>query len=450
MSTNLVVGKIGGLIRLRTGLAGYNLKDPDVDPRGLTSDSAWQNAFRLLKSGVVAGGSLATQIINYPIPAGAGGNRQVRRIPVAGATNKTPALAWAVAGSGTLGWAPAGRALSLPDISTPYQKAYRTCAVNIAADEIKVSPSYSALSYAYLVFKTDATAAEGGGANGARFGHHPLYGVGANISRPGFNHRTCSLDDMMLTTGRNVVQVYETGTAVNNRWTFGGAFNPGDNISGSPFSEGAAVNYAARVTLSGSYPDYPPVVAYRMDTGYSSRLPAIYWLSPNEIIISGLRTGDSVRYAVLAVDPAYEPAPDTVRVRRILFRNGELDISKHDVDCATATEAQFLYRSRRLAPRFNGFEAFPTAFPTGVYSLPTAAPVGASAPFVFFLSFELYGGWWCGCGYSDMQDIVGASGVYNSWWRAAVINRSQYRWFKEPSITPSFQGWTTTMNVSDF
>jgi len=89
-------------------------------------------------------------------------------------------------------------------------------------------------------------------------------------------------------------------------------------------------------------------------------------------------------------------------------------------------------------------------FPSGVYSLPTPAPVGAGAPFAFFLSFELYGGWWCGCGYTDMQDIVGTSGVYNSWWRAAVINRSQYRWFKEPSITPSFQGWTTTMNVSDF
>lgn len=450
MSTNLVVGKIGELVRLRTGLAGFDLKDPAIDPRRLTYDSAWQNAFRLLKSGVVSGGSLATQIINYPIPAGAGGNRAVRRIPVAGATNKTPALAWAVAGPGTIGWRPAGRALSLPAISTAYQKAYRTCAVNIATDEIKVSPSYSGLSYAYLVFKTDATAAEESGPNGARFGYHPLYGVGANISRPGFNHRTCSLYDMMLTTGLNVVQIYETGTAVNNEWAFGGAFQPGDAVTGGPFSEGSSVNYAARVTLSKSYPDYPPVVAYRMDTGYSSRLPAIYWISPNEIIISGLLLGNSVRFAVLAVDPAYVPAPDTVRVRRILFRNGELDISKHNVDCTTATEAQFLYRSRRLTPRFNGFEAFPTVFPSGVYNLPTPAPIGASAPFAFFLSYELYGGWWCGCGYSDMQDIVGTSGVYNSWWRAAVINRSQYRWFKEPSITPSYFGWTTSMNVSDF
>lgn len=450
MSTNTTIAVIDGIVRLRTGLTGHDLKDPALDERYLTFDSAWTNSFRLLKGGVVAGSSLSTQIINYPIPSGATGNRQVRRIPVTGATTKTPALAWGVVGSGSVDWYPAGRLLSLGGISTSYVKAYRTCAVNIATDEIKVSPSSSSLDYAYLVFQTDATAQESTGPNGGRFGVHPLYGMGAFISRPGFDHLTCSLDDMMLTTSRNMVQIYETGMATPTQWTGGGARAIADGITGGPFGEGSGIRYAVRVTLNGSYPDHPPVVAYRMDTGYISTLPAIYWLSDNEIIIANLLFDNPVRYAVLAVDPTYTPAADTGRIRRIRFVNGALDITKHNVNWESAGEPDFLFRSSRQTPRLNGFDAFPTAFPTGTYSLPTPAPVGAGPAFAFFLSYELYGGWWCGCGYSDMQDIVGTSGVYNSWWRVAVINRSQYRWFKEPSITPSFQGWAVSMNVSDF
>lgn len=450
MSTNLVVGKIGGLVRLRTGLAGYDLRDPDVDPRGLTSDSAWRNTLRLHASGVVAGGSLSTATTNYPIPFGNAGVRTTRVIPIPGATDSSPALAWATYGSGSITWYPAGWPLSLGGVATAYQKAYRTCAVNLRTDEIRVSPSYNNRDYAYLSFKTNPTAEEEGGANGARFGYHPLYGIGANISRPGFNHRTCSLDDMMLTTGRNMVQVYETGVATPAQWTGGGPYVPADAITGGPFNDGTGLRYAARITLNGSYPDYPPVVAYRMDTGYIATLPSIFWLSANEIIIAGLLNGNSVRYAVLAVDPTYVPAADTLRVRRILFRNGELDISKHDVDCTAATEAQFLYRSRRQTPRFNAFDIFPTTFPSAVYSLPEPAPVGAGPPFAFFLAYELYGGWWCGAGYIDMQNIAGSTGVYNSWFRGAVINNSQYRWFREPTISWSTNGLITTMNVSDF
>lgn len=450
MSTNTTIAVIDGIVRLRTGLAGHDLKDPDLDDRYLTFDSAWTNSMRLLKGGVVAGSSLSTQLINYPIPSGAGGNRAVRRIPVTGATTKTPALAWLTAGSGTVTWYAAGALLSAPGTSVSYQKAYRTCAVNIAADEIKVSPSSGSLNYTYLVFQTDATEPETTGPNGARFGVHPLYGMGAFISRPSFSHLTCSLDDMMLTTSRNLVQIYETGTATPTQWAFGGARVPADAITGGPFDGGASLRYAVRITLNGSYPDHPPVVAYRMDTGYADTLPAIFWLSDNEIIISNLLSDNTVRYAVLAVDASYTPDVDSSRTRRIRFVNGSLDITQHNVNWEDATEAQFIFRSSRQTPRFNGFEAFPTAFPTGVYSLPTPAPVGAGPPFAFFLSFELYGGWWCGCGFTDMQDIAGTAGVYNSWWRAAVINRSQYRWFKEPSITPSFQGWTTTMNISDF
>lgn len=450
MSTNTTIAVIDGVVRLRTGLAGHDLKDPALDQRYLTFDSAWTNAFRLLKGGVVAGGSLSTQSFSYPanpVP----GTRTVRRIPVTGATVKTPALAWATAGSGTIDWYPAGRLSSLPGISTSYQKAYRTCAVNLATNEIKVSPSYNNRDYAYLVFNTDATATESTGPNGGRIGVHPLYGMGAFISRPGFDHLTCSLDDMMLTTSRNMVQISETGTAVNNVWSPNdGTRIPGDAVSGGPFGGDSAFVYAARITLSRSYPDYPPVITYRMDTGYIDRLPTIFWISSNEIIISGLLSGNSVRYAILSVDPAYTPAADTGRIKRIRFFNGALDITKHNINWESAAEADFLFRSNRQTPRFTGFNAFATSFPTGVYSLPTAAPVGAGPSFAFFLVSEPTGGWWCGCGYTDMQNIVGSGGVYNSWWRGAVINRSQYRWYKDTAITWNPLGWIGSMNVSDF
>lgn len=448
MSTNTTIAVIDGVVRLRTGLAGHDLKDPALDERYLTFDSAWTNSLRLLKSGVVAGSSLTFQLINYPIPSGAGGNRGVRRIPVTGATTKTPALAWALSGSGSVDWYPAGRNTALPGIPTSYQKAYRVCAVNIAAGEIKVSPSYSSLNYAYLVFNTDATATESTGPNGGRIGVHPLYGMGAFISRPGFDHLTCSLDDMMLTTSRNMVQIYETGTAAPNRSPFSGV--PADAITGNPFGDGTNLRYSARVNLRGSYPDYPPVIAYRMDTGAIDVLPSIFWLNSSEIIISGLNTDNSVRYAVLSVDPSYTPASDSSRKRRIRFIDGSLDITKHNINWEDAAEADFLFRSSRQTPRLTGFDLYPTSFPTGVYSLPSPSPSGAGPQFAFFLTYELYGGWWCGCGYSDMQDIVGTAGDYNSWWRAAVINRSQYRWYKDPSVTPSWLGWVVSANVSDF
>lgn len=449
MSTNTTIAVIDGVVRLRTGLAGHDLKDPALDERYLTFDSAWTNAFRLLKGGVVAGGSLSTQSFSYPanpVP----GTRTVRRIPVTGATVKTPALAWATAGSGTVNWAPAGRLLSLPADTVSYQKAYRTCAVNLATDEIKVSPSFSTRDYAYLVFQTDATATESTGPNGGRIGVHPLYGMGAFISRPGFDHLTCSLDDMMLTTSRNMVQIRETGMATPTQWTGGGARYVADAVSGGPFSEGSTLRYGVRVTLSRSYPDYPPVIAYRMDTGFNDALPSIFWVSANEIIIGNLLSDDTVRYAILGVDPAYTPAADTGRIKRIRFFNGALDITKHNVNWESAAEADFLFRSNRQTPRFTGFNAFPVSFPTGVYSLPTAAPVGAGPSFAFFLVNDTAGLWWCGCGYTDMQNVVGSGGTYNSYWRGAVINRSQYRWYKDTSITWNPLGWIGSMNVSDF
>lgn len=453
MSVNTTVAVIDGIVRLRTGLAGHDLKDPALDPRYLTFDSGWRNGLRLLASGVVSGSSLSTGTDSFAVPISNTGTRTHRIIPVTGVSGAgTPAIAWMRAGSGSLTFYDAGALVADPGSSVSYQRAYRTCSMTLDTNELHVSPSSSAFDYVYLAFRTTAAGFEASGDNGARFGVHPLYGMGAFISRPGFNHLTCSLDDMMLSTHRNMVQVYETGIASPVLYGGGGARWSSDRVSGEPFPSSGTTSVCALVTLNGSYPDYPPVVAYRTGTGYFTRLTAIYWLSANELLFSGLDSDDDVRFAVLATDPSYQGGTDnpSIAVRRIRFVNGSLDVTKHDVDWAAASESQFIFRSSRQAMRFNGFTAFPTTFPSGDYALPTPAPSGAGPPFTFFLANEPYAGWWCGLGHIDMQDIAGSSAPFDTYFRGAVISRTQYHWFKEPTIAITPTGWTTTMNVSDF
>ncbi|SCW95679.1 hypothetical protein [Ancylobacter rudongensis] len=440
MSLGQSLVEINGILRYRTVLPGYNAKDPALDPRYVTFDSTWQNTLRLMASGTVAGSSLSTSIYQFRNSAIGGtviANRIVRVIPVPGATVKTPALVWAVA--------PAGNVQKLTVVGNqvfqtpvPFQKGYRMCSVNLKNDAIHVSPSYNNRDYTYLVFKTDPTTTEESGGNGARIGLHPLYGMGAFFSRPGFNHLTCSLDDMMLTSARNMAQVYETGYVTVDA-----------TYSGEPF--GNSGGGGTIVNLRGSYPDFPPVIAFRTSTGAISRLMSVFWLSPSQILVTGASSGNQVRFAVLSATPDYIPDPDTRAVRRVRMVNGSLDITKRNIDWSEATsDADFLFRSSRQTAQFNGMLPFPTVLNSGFYPLHTPSPAGAGPPFVFMLAFEATCGWWCGCGYVDTQDIVGITQQFNPRFRGAVISNTHYQWYRDSQYSNNINGWVTTMNISDF
>lgn len=457
-ASNFTIASLGGIIRLRSCLAPHNPKNLSLDPRVVTFDSGRRNVLRLLTSGVAAAGALPTKNISYPSTfGGIAGTRNVRRLALAGANGPTrPTLAWQRNGGGTLTRYLAGTPVSGAGIATSYARGYGTCAVTLENDEICFSPSRAGMEYAYFVFGTNPTALEGAGGNGGRFGLHPLYGMGAFISRPGFNHLTCSLDDMMLSTRNNHFQIEETGTVTCNLYGGGGANWSSDRVDGDPFPltyGGSSPRRYAIATLSKAYPHYPPVIAYSADGG-NQELVSIFWLSPTQILLAGMPSDPTpIRYAVVGSDPAYVPGPDSSLVCRVHMESGGLFVTKKNVSFYSAGANDFLFRSDRITPYFPDFGAITTAQNTNWYNLPAAGvpPVGAGTPFGFILVADGTSGWWCGCGKVQSQDIVATGGgAYQNIFRATITSRTQYLWEKASGWTAAPFGWVAAMNISDF
>lgn len=459
-ATNFSFFETGGALRLRACLAPHDPKNLSLDPRVLTFDSAWTNVMRLVRNGVAAAGSLGTKAIGYPSTfGGLAGTRNVRVLPNSGANGPgRPTLAWMRNNGGTLTRHPAGTPVSGPGVSQSYARGYGVCAVSLTDDEIYFSPSRANMDYVYFIFGVSPTGQEATGGNGGRIGLHPLYGRGIFISRPGFDHLTCGLDDMVLSTHRNHFQIEETGTVFCNTYGGGGPNFGTDQVDGDPFplllGVGTLRNYGI-VTLHKSYPHYPPVIAYTTDGG-NQQLPSIFWLSPNQILISGItHPAKGVRYAVVASDPAYQPGADTIPdLCRIHFEIGEgIFVTKRNVDFYSAGANDFLFRTDRISPRFPDFGAIVTGASTNGYNLPAGGvpPAGAGSPFGFFLVFDGVSGWWCGCGFVQSQDIVATGGgYYDNFFRATITSRTQYLWEKNTNWTGAAYGWVAAMNVSDF
>jgi hypothetical protein len=457
-NSNVTFAELGGVVRLRACLAPYDPKNMSLDERVVTFDSGRRNVMRLLTNGVAAAGALPTKAINYPSTfGGIAGTRTVRRLSLAGANGPTrPTLAWMRDGGGTLTRYLAGTPVSGSGISTSYVRGYGTCAVTLEDDEICFSPSRAGMEYAYFVFGTNPTSAETSGGNGGRLGLHPLYGMGAFISRPGFDHLTCGLDDMMLSTRNNHFQIEETGTVTCNLYGGGGANWSSDRVDGDPFpltyGPASARRYAI-ATLSKAYPHYPPVIAYSADGG-NQELVSIFWLSSTQILLAGMPSDPTpIRYAVVGSDPAYVPGTDSSSVCRVHMEPGGLFITKKDVSFYSAGANDFLFRSDRLTPYFPDFGSITTAQNTNWYSLPAAGvpPVGAGTPFGFILVADGTSGWWCGCGKAQSQDIVDTvGGQYQNIFRATITSRTQYLWEKASGWTAAPFGWVAAMNISDF
>jgi hypothetical protein len=456
-ASNFTIASLGGIVRIRSCLAPYDPKNLSLDPRVVTFDSGRRNVMRLLTSGVAGAGSLPTKNINYPSTfGGIAGTRNVRRLALAGANGPTrPTLAWMRNGGGTLTRYPAGSPVSGSGISTSYARGYGTCAVTLENDEICFSPSRANVEYAYFVFGTNPTALEGAGGNGGRFGLHPLYGYGAFISRPGFDHLTCSLDDMMLSTRNNHFQIEETGTVTCNTYSGGGPNFSSDQVDGDPFplNFGGTLRRYAIATLSKAYPHYPPVIAYAPDGG-NQQLVSIFWLNSTQILLAGMPNDTTpIRYAVVGSDPAYVPGPDTSSVCRVHMESGGLFVTKKNVSFYSAGANDFLFRSDRITPYFPDFGAITTAQNTNWYNLPAAGvpPVGAGTPFGFILVADGTSGWWCGCGKVQSQDIVATGGgAYQNIFRATITSRTQYLWERTSGWTAAAFGWVAAMNISDF
>lgn len=469
MADNTGFVRMGGGVRLRTCLPGYDPENPALDERVLTYDSTWPNALRVLHNGISYGGSLGGRAITYGtvgVPGARNGARQVKVLPFAGANGPfRPTLAWMRNGGGTLNFVAAGTSLSGPGETKTYARGYGVCAVNLRNDEILFSPARNEVDYVYYIFGTNPTAAEGAGGNSIVLGKHPLYGPGIYVSRPGFDAETCALDDMVLTSRRNHFQVAETGIAYPSTYSGGGALAPNDLASGDPFPLAgvAPVRTAAIVNLRGSYPHYPPVMAFAVDVGLGGEPRhqcSIFWLSPSQLLLTSSAGGGSgIKFAVVGGDPTYQFGVDTIPgLDRVWWAKGDgLYVVKHDVTYGSAGPNDFLYRSDRQSPRFSGFGTIATAAPSNFYDLPAPAPLGAGPPFAFMIVSDNldYSGWWCGMGQVMMQDIADSNPsvngpYYGPFFYGSVYDRSRYRWYRNAAFPASYFGYVSTINISDF
>lgn len=430
--------------RLRMAKPGYDASDLALDERFLTFDSAVPNGLRLLANGVAAAGALANLTVNYPAGPNGPRSRRCKILPVAGANATRPTLAWARRGAGFINYI-AGGVTQL----AAYQRGYRQCGVTLRTNSILLSPQLAGVDYAYFVFGTDGTAPETTGPNGAILGWHDLHGFGFFQSRPGVDIDAAPLADMMMSSRQNLFQIAETGL-VNHA----GAATTDPLADPNLASLGPIMGF---IDLQGSYPHYPPVIAYAM--GNPNQLAcSIFWINASRLMVLGLpNTTTPIRIAVVATDPAYQGGTDsTSGIVRVDLTPSLFAISKHNVDVDAAGANDWIMRSDRLTPYLKSFSAVGSFQGSNFYSLPSPPPSGAGAPFNFFILWDPQASeWWCGCGavaYFDAMYFDNNIGAWNYSGHAPagwVSNRTLYGWYR-PSAWGSAPGFTATMNVSDF
>ena len=444
-----------GGVRLRCVKAGYNPLDLGTDRRFVTFDSAWANSFRVRASGQLSGTDLGgTRITGYGLGTA---YRDVRILSMPGTNGPyRPTLAWQRNNGGTLS---IFNGAGTTDTPLPYARGYGVCAVNLRDNEIYFSPSKPAHDYVYFVFDVNPTGWESVGAGGGLIGNHPTYGPGIYIARPGVSPLTASLDDMMLTSQRNHFQIAQTGLTGGSTHTVGN----------DPFPTHAASQTRAGflVNLGRSYPDYPPVIAFPTDyQGGVGQLShrhscSIFWISPSQILILSSFGDAPIRWAIVGSDPGYAPGTGALVNRVAWIRGAGFYVTKKGIDISAAMPGDFLFRSDRQTPRFEGFDIIDAGAAAGTtavaYPLPNP-PAAGGLPFSFIIASDNlpYSGYWCGCGMVVTQDIIRVppsptlGSYYGPFFSGLVYTRNSYKWFRDAGYGISYVGYVATMNISDF
>lgn len=446
MVDHILLGNLGGVARLRTVVPGQDVTNLSLDERLVTFDSTWTNGLRLLSNGVRSAASLTNLTVTYPDFSGYTPTRRVKILPSAGNNQTRPTLAWVRRGAGSMNYTPSSGGAT----TVSYQRGYGTCGVTLQTNSILLSPQRSGVDYVYYVFGVDGTGAEGSGSNGVLFGNHPLHGPGLHVSRPGVAVESAGLDDMMFTTRRNAFQIAETGTV-------GVTGSTTSDPLGQP-EQPSTLWLASLVTLSGSYPNYPPVIAYRMGLpGHAESGCQIYWVNSSQILITGGASGQDIRYAIVGGDPEWEGGTDQSSgiVRCYASAAAGLNVTKAGVDYFSAGAGDLIFSSRRQFARFKDFAAINASAPTGSYFLPDPPPSGAGAPFPFFLLYDQQANyWWCANGNVSFKGVMMFDGGLGVWLgyeglRGYVTGRTTYGWNRPASYTVTAPGFVSMLNVSD-
>lgn len=430
MIRRYLMGKLDGVPRVRSSRPGHNVEDPDLDPRFVAFDSSWRSALRWFAGGIAAGSSLSGSIITRNwLLLGGNGTYFHKVISVPGISASTHTALVLAKRDSTGSW--------------------NQCAAMIDTDVLRVAP-YMAnpgstpgvlnqFTYYYWVFSVNPEGfdpVEDNLSNSMLFGDHPTRGAGLFISRRGTDVLTCTDDDLVLSTQKNYFQFHETGSATRG-------------------VQAVANSQRLQITLSKAYPDFPPIVAWRSNTGTVSPVYA-EWVNSTTIAIQLVfttLTAVNYRYGIVATDPTYAGGVGSVRKRRLLMSDDfGIGVTKKNIGFDEAGVNDWIFRSDRMPLQFRDYSTiYPNTFAPGLYSYPANAQASAGTPFTMF-KMNLSNSSWVGLGWVSTIAIKNSStGAPQEWLTLLSASETQYRVQKDGSV--SFSGiasYAGVANVADF
>ncbi|QTL01904.1 hypothetical protein J5J86_13925 [Aquabacter sp. L1I39] len=323
----LIIGKQGGVGRVRFSKAGYDVTDLDLTNEQLVFDSAWPEILGVHAMNLDTG-SLGTTYLSL------GG--YYRRI----SDQSFPSLPFAPL---ALGWAVDYTISNASTHDIYYIKRYIPACVCTTTNYIRLTrPGGAAGSqrYAYIVFNkplfgADPREADLDGGNSMLLGNHPTRGAGLWVSRKGADVLTCGDNDLTLSTLKPMLQVAESGV-----------------VTGYVHSTGYL---RADIFTSRSYPAHPPVLIrgatqpWGMANASSISTSEYGWLSDNWVHVEAFSggTADPLHWTILDYDQSYVPGPDAAPTPRVQVKDGVLKVSKKNIDVTTAGDGDLLLRTDR-------------------------------------------------------------------------------------------------------
>lgn len=431
MIERYLMGDLAGVARVRTSRPGHDATDVGLDPRFVAFDSSWRSALRWYAGGIVAGSALTGGIYNRT---------------------------WLSLGTTTGIYQ--HKVLNVPGISKGTHTAivlakynvndnWYQCAAMIEDDVLRISP-YMAnpgsvpgilnqFTYYYWVFSVNPETfdpTEDNLSNSMLFGNHPSRGPGLFISRRGTDILTCPDDDLVLSTQKNYFQFYQTGTATRG-------------------AQLVATDQEVTINLGASYPDRPPIVAWRSNTGTISPVYAV-WVNDSSIRIRlAFTTLTAVTYhwGLIATDPTYAGGVGTIKKPRLLMsQDFGIGITKKNIGWNEAGATDWIFRSDRMPLQFRDYSTImPNTFAPGLYSYPAGTESSSGPPFSMF-QMNLSNSSWVGLGWVSSIAIRNpANGAPREWIALLSATETQYRIQKDSSVSfsgiPSYAG---VANVANF
>ncbi len=361
----VILGNFEGVPRLRVSKPGFDVTDPALGGEQLVFDSARPEILSVLAASWQLSGTVSVETWSAD---GVTYTRRYRTVTFA-------TLPWEPI---CIGWA---RQINISGqvtyTQTPSCSYTDRCTFTVG--------SSSGVDTAYIIFANPLTAADSreadnGGSYNLLAGIHPLRGAGLFVARRGADVLSCPDHDLRLTIERPSFQIAEAGAV----WRASGAVT---------------------VNLSGSYPDFPPVIILASEDRGSapsvSAGPTVAWVDASTIEITiTSANAQAIQYIIPAYDPAYVHGPDTISTPRVLMdETVGLAISQRNVDVRFASESQLLFRATRPMLNVAERKAVNNAGAAAISKTAlTTNPVGP--PIAFFGAYHL-SRWWSAAGGID-------------------------------------------------